>query len=370
MTEAKIFLVGKNDGSLVPMTETNYAQEDILQTLLERYPDLLPGDQINPEAPRRWLLVAREISVPGDVDGIGRWSLDHLFLDQDGISTFVECKRASDTRIRREVVAQMLDYAANGIEYWSIDHLRQVATETARAQGHLLDEQVALLIDSDDEADIENYWQTVEDNLKAGKVRLLFVADHTPKELRRIVEFLNKNMPNVEVLIVEVKQFLGTDGQQVMVPRVLGLTEAVRKTKTSIDSKDKISRKEVLENCIPEATAFLEQVLDLAQERGYKINWGSKGFSLHASIPAQKKSAGFIYFWLPDTFEFYFGYLPTSEQRAQALRDDLLAFNVFEEGGEYTLRARLNAATLKQMPEVYDFILDAVPQVLNLNELF
>jgi len=49
-----------------------------------------------------------------------RWDLadgvlDHLLLDQDGIPTFVECKRASDTRIRREVVAQMLDYAATAL---------------------------------------------------------------------------------------------------------------------------------------------------------------------------------------------------------------------------------------------------------------
>ena len=39
----------------------------------------------------------------------------------------VECKRASDTRTRREVVAQMLDYAANGTQYWPIDRLRQAA---------------------------------------------------------------------------------------------------------------------------------------------------------------------------------------------------------------------------------------------------
>lgn len=43
-----------------------------------------------------------------------RWSLDHLVVDQDAVPTFVEVKRASDTRARREVMAQMLDYAAKG----------------------------------------------------------------------------------------------------------------------------------------------------------------------------------------------------------------------------------------------------------------
>jgi hypothetical protein len=369
MTEAKIFLVGKNGGSLIPMTETDYVQEDILQTLLENYPDLLPGDQINPEAPRRWLLVAREIGVPGDVDEAGRWSLDHLFLDQDGIPTFVECKRASDTRIRREVVAQMLDYAANGVEYWSMDRLRQAATETARAQGLSLDDQVLQLIDSDDEADIEDYWQTVENNLKTGKVRLLFVADRTPKELRRLVEFLNEKMSDVEVLVVEIKQFVGTDGQQAMVPRVLGLTEAARQTKQSEGRKGRISREEFLANCTPEVATFLAQVLDLAQERGYEIYWGTIGFSVRLYVPAQGRLASFAYGWSSGVFEIFLRQLPLSEQKAQALRDKLLAFRVFEEAGVHTLRAKLDTATLEQMPAIYNFLLDAIPEALGWNEI-
>jgi hypothetical protein len=53
-----------------------------------------------------------------------RWSVDHLFLDQDAIPTIVEVKRSSDTRIRREVVGQMLDYAANAVVYWAVEAIR------------------------------------------------------------------------------------------------------------------------------------------------------------------------------------------------------------------------------------------------------
>ena len=55
------------------------------------------------------------------MDGVERWSVDHLLLDQDAIPTLVEVKRSSDSRIRREVVGQMLDYAANAVTYWNID---------------------------------------------------------------------------------------------------------------------------------------------------------------------------------------------------------------------------------------------------------
>jgi hypothetical protein len=106
------------DGSLQAMTEAPFAKEDFLQELLARYPDLLAGDQMDVADARRWLLVARELGVPDDEEAADRWSLDHLFLDQDGIPTLVEVKRSSDTRIRREVVGQMLDYAANAVLYW------------------------------------------------------------------------------------------------------------------------------------------------------------------------------------------------------------------------------------------------------------
>jgi hypothetical protein len=51
-------------------------------------------------------------------------SVDHLFVDQDAVPTLVEVKRSSDTRIRREVVGQMLDYAANAVVYWPLERLR------------------------------------------------------------------------------------------------------------------------------------------------------------------------------------------------------------------------------------------------------
>src|SRR5438309_7383864 len=78
MKNGKIFLVGKTQHRLLPMKETAYSTEDVLQNLLELYSDLLAGDQIDPEQPRRWLLVSRELGVPDEVDEASRWSLDHL----------------------------------------------------------------------------------------------------------------------------------------------------------------------------------------------------------------------------------------------------------------------------------------------------
>jgi hypothetical protein len=118
-----IFLL-RGEDDFVPMAEAPYDSEDVLQALLAKFPDLLAGDQLAGGDPRRWVLVDRESAVPDEEGGGGRWSVDHLFLDQDAVPTLVEVKRSSDTRIRREVVGQLIDYAANAVVYWPIETLR------------------------------------------------------------------------------------------------------------------------------------------------------------------------------------------------------------------------------------------------------
>lgn len=363
----KIFLTESGKQGLTALEETGYVAERVLQRLLVDYPDLLPGDQINPENPRRWLLVSREMGVPDEADASGRWSLDHLFLDQDGIPTFVECKRGDDTRNRREVVAQMLDYAANGVEYWSMDRLRQSAAETAQTRGSSLDQEIAALMGATDDV-IEEYWERVEENLRDHRVRLVFVADRTPKELRRLVEFLNEEMTNVEVLAVEIKQYKRGDkqDQKALVPRVVGLTESARAAKErSTERKPQLTRTEYLERCPSGIREFYQRVFDLAEERGHLIVWRTASFSLRAQVMGTHPTT-FAYGWLPPRrFHFYFGgYLRRPEERASALRSSLLDFGVFEESGDYHLVADLAQEDLQQMNEVYNYILDQVERFI------
>src|SRR5437879_3932706 len=164
---------------LVEMAEQPYDSEDLLQALLAKYPSLLAGDQIG-SAPRRWLLVGRETSLPSEEDGGGRWSVDHLFLDQEAVPTLVEVKRSSDTRIRREVVGQMLDYAANAVVYWPVERLRERFFKTHGAAG---ERKLGDFLDG--ELEEEEFWKLANKNLEDRKVRLLFVADEIPTELQR-----------------------------------------------------------------------------------------------------------------------------------------------------------------------------------------
>ena len=71
-----IYLV-QGDGELVEMAEQDYVSEDRLQELLAKYPNLLVGNQIDGNEPRRWLLVSREVSLASEEDVTARWSVDH-----------------------------------------------------------------------------------------------------------------------------------------------------------------------------------------------------------------------------------------------------------------------------------------------------
>lgn len=228
MLSGKIYL--RSDEGLVTMQETKYDAEAILQALVADYPDLLAGDQMRPAAPRRWILVEREAGIEDSVGGLARFSLDHLFLDQDAIPTLVEVKRSSDTRIRREVVGQMLDYAANVVAHWPPGELRNRFAERAGVRASDPDSAILALVGSSDAAAVDAFWQSADANMTARRIRLVFVADVIPTELVRIIEFLNESFVRAEVFGVEVRQFVG-EGHQTLVPRVVGRTATAEQVK-------------------------------------------------------------------------------------------------------------------------------------------
>ncbi len=272
----EIYIVA-DDRTLTELHAEDYDSEDLLQELLAEYPNLLAGAQLNPADPRRWLLVRREMGIGMAENAGGRWSVDHVFLDQDGVPTLVEVKRGSDSRIRREVVGQMLDYAANAVVYWPTEEIRSRFEARCEAEGDSAEEVIADFLGADSDAEV--FWDRVRTNLRAGKIRLLFVADKVPPELQRIVEFLNTQMNPAEVLALEIRQYMGA-GLRTLVPRVIGQTaEAMGKRAGSSretrqwDESSFFSR--MSERNVPEETNAAREVLRWAQENTSRVWWGT-----------------------------------------------------------------------------------------------
>ncbi|MFE1286846.1 hypothetical protein [Streptomyces sp. NPDC058751] len=239
MTDQPVFFLGEE---LQALELAGFETEEEFQELLARHPRVLDFGSLADGRPLRLTLVAREMGVPTSTESGPAYWLDHLFVDADGVPTLVEVKRATDTRIRREVVGQMLDYAANAARYWPAALLRRSFEDTCAKDGRPLEEAYGELLG---EGSADGFWLTVEERLAAGQMRLLFVADRIPLELRAIVEFLNRQMRQTDVYAVELTQYRGGEGLRVLVPRVHGEVATVAKSPSGRRTAQRTTRAEM-----------------------------------------------------------------------------------------------------------------------------
>jgi hypothetical protein len=222
-----IYVVDSNSQSLALKRVYCEREDEELQLLLENNLALLPGDQFGDDEELRWLLIKREMPVPSPASAENHWSIDFLLVDQFGVPTFVECKRYNDTRARREVIGQVLEYAANGRHYWNADELHSFARQYAGSE-ETLQERLKALVGTP--VAPGEFFASVERNLREYRMRLIFFLEHSSFELRSIVEFLNGQMKDTEVFIVEACQYKSAD-LRIVAPRVFGYTEEARMAK-------------------------------------------------------------------------------------------------------------------------------------------
>jgi len=168
-----------------------------------------------------------------------------------------------------------LDYAANAVVYWPADSLREQFEAQETADGYDADAVIAELLGP--EGDPEEFWERVRTNLHAQRIRMIFVADVIPRELRRIVEFLNEEMDPAEVLVVEIRQYVG-DGLKTLVPRVIGVTADAeqrkgRSRRVSAWTADEFDA-DLRTRVDAGAVALARKIRTWATEKGLVLTWG------------------------------------------------------------------------------------------------
>jgi len=269
-----------SDGTLERMSPSRPETEDSLQALIAKFPDVIAGyeDQL--------LSVRREIGVPDEQDGFERWSLDNLFVTRDAIPVLVEVKRATDTRIRREVVGQLMDYAANGVAYWPTGTIKSAFVTTCTEQNLDADLELGAFLGHEE---AESFWDNVETNLRNGQIRLVIVADEIPSELASIIEFLNDQM-RADVQGVELKYFTSQDGRRTLAPRIIGSSARTSATKKGLRDKDitQISVEEWLATNIEpypnDVQTGARNHIQALRELGLKATVSKRNFSIAAEV--------------------------------------------------------------------------------------
>ena len=364
-----------NGKTLVPMEEKAFDLEDTLQALIADHPDLLDGTQMTPENPRRWILVTREKGIAETADTSARWAVDHLFIDQEARPTLVEVKRGSNTEIRRNVIGQMLEYAAHAANTWTANELRSAFESAPDPDGRLRE-----LLEDEEEPDADAFWNEVATNLQAKNLRLLFVADKIPDELARVVEFLNDQMSRTEVLAVEIKQFVGASDTrtQTLVPRVIGRTAAPA-SKTSA-SRQKMTRELFMEEMgddrVREAA---DRLLRVARDNGATLEWGANGVSVRARCSLWSYAVTVAWLYPPGrpgwfaTEDFSFGaatfveYDPPPGEELRSFLEEWLGQFEDDDFGRYvsakSVRAR--AVSHEDAAKHADLLAERLAKVLN-----
>lgn len=258
-----------NQGSkweaLAPM---EYAYEAELQDLLNTgSAELIPAD---PSLDEAHVVFAREVSTDsGPIDLIG--------IGSAGSITIMECKLAKNHQIKREVVGQVLDYAAS---LWETDVLALAEAFRARAGSDPFDairQQFGEDADSFDEGACR---AEVARRLRDGDFRLLVAVDRIDPELRRIIQYVNSrggSGPGLRLVAVEFPRYQHAT-VQVLVPESYGDEMAEHKTSTS-----RGSRRWVLEDYFAALAALdppsplgpiVQQLVDWAAERRLTIRMG------------------------------------------------------------------------------------------------
>jgi len=159
--------------------------EDWLQDLLFKHPDLLPAGEFDPVY-RTLLPVTRELPTNAG-------PIDLLYVTPEGFLVLVETKLWRNPEARRKVVAQILDYTKE-IAGWSYEELEEAVRRSsaaykntnlldiARSQGELLEEI--------------RFSDNVSKNLALGRFLLLIVGDGIREGVEGMAEFLQKT-PNL-----------------------------------------------------------------------------------------------------------------------------------------------------------------------------
>ena len=179
----------------------------------------------------------------------------------------------------------------------------------------------------------------------------MFVADEIPRELRRIIEFLNEKMSSVEVLGVEIRQYRG-EGISALVPRVVGQTESARDLKAS-PTRQAVShtnKAEFLSRHDGQIRDFWADVIEKAEgDPGWTVTWGKEQLCLRMIDPVSGKPLSLAYSGRDESMHWLTVYLQYTNKdyptATAALRDKVSSIGM-EAYGKWTMAFNFGDAEL------------------------
>jgi hypothetical protein len=257
-------IVQDGDGDSRVLPSRPFAYEEILQRKIAELPGLLPLETVSDE-PVSHLTIGKEWPA-------GTGKADIVLIGSDAVLTIVETKLSRNSEARREVVAQLLEYAAY-LSEWTIYEIQR-RTEDFFRSGDCLPEHTNKSFDEvletfleDSEESVDSLKASIERNLKQGRIRLIVAVDEISEQAQKIVTFVN-SYSSFDIYLLQVSEFEDNDGRRTLVPSLYGYARKVSTTRSARQwdweqyeselgwSKDQVS----------DAQRFLEKLQMVAKE--------------------------------------------------------------------------------------------------------
>ena len=197
-----------------------------LQEVLRTQPELLPVAEIE-------TIFSPVISIGSEISTEGG-AIDNLCISPRGYLTIIETKLWRNPEARREVVAQVMDYA-NALSRWTYDKLNtEVRKYTARYENAELELIQLVEREFGDLDDHDFFVETVEKNLRLGRFLALIVGDRIRESAVEVAKYVNEH-PGLalNLALVELQCYAlegNKDWPLLMVPRIVKQTEIIERS--------------------------------------------------------------------------------------------------------------------------------------------
>lgn len=218
----KILLRTDTTGTWLPVESAKYSAEKELQDLLQKTPSLISLEELHPGSQPLYAAVSEF--------GVSTGSIDLLAFNVQGDIAIVECKLASNPDMKRLVIGQVLEYAAN---LWNMSY-EQLDEKVKAKTGQPL---AALMQGAFSTPDLEEVFRDhIKQALETGQFILIIVVDEITEELARIVNYLNIcGKPAFSLGALEMQRYKNHE-IEMLVPHVLS-TPKIKTTNTTTQSR-------------------------------------------------------------------------------------------------------------------------------------
>ena len=279
--------------------------EGWLQRLIFRFPQVLPVHEIEPGFGRA-IPVCLELPTPAG-------SADNLYITDNGDLIIAECKLWRNPEARRQVVAQIIDYA-HAMASWTYEDMEEAIRKAQVPEGYDTPARLYDLFGDDAEIAEEDFVDAVSRNLRLGRMLLLIVGDGIREGVESLSAYLQRHAGfHFTLGVVELPVFKTPEGGYLVQPRTLARTvniergivrihdgRAVVEASAAHDSADKPARQtsisqdrllEMLGEVDPALPERLLAFVDRAADQGVFMDSAPRSLQIRWRSPIGDKIA-------------------------------------------------------------------------------